>query len=164
MKTGHVMWIPAAVRVLSVSSAAVLMLGGLSACASVPMPTERLALAEAAVQRAITVSTEQELAAAQQSNAAQAGQLQTAAEGALDDQARLARRDAQVAELQAQMRLLDARKTERGMVVTLADVLFGTGQSRLRVLETAPWSSWPTSCGAAHSAMRPSKVCRQRRL
>jgi outer membrane protein OmpA-like peptidoglycan-associated protein len=76
--------------------------------------------------------TEQELAAAQQSNATQAGQLQSAAQGAQDDQARLARRDAQVAELQAQMRVLDARKTERGMVVTLGDVLFSTGQSRLQ--------------------------------
>ena len=76
--------------------------------------------------------TAQELASAQQSNAAQANQLAAAAAVAQDDQARLARRDAQVQELQAQMSALNARKTERGMVVTLGDVLFSTGQSRLQ--------------------------------
>jgi outer membrane protein OmpA-like peptidoglycan-associated protein len=58
--------------------------------------------------------------------------LAAAAAVAQDDQARLARRDAQVQELQAQMSALNARKTERGMVVTLGDVLFSTGQSRLQ--------------------------------
>ena len=47
--------------------------------------------------------TAQELASAQQSNAAQANQLAAAAAGAQDDQARLARRDAQLQELQIQM-------------------------------------------------------------
>ena len=78
------------------------------------------------------VRTAQELASAQQSNAMQASQLAAAAAGAQDDQARLARRDAQLQELQAQMSALNARKTERGMVVTLGDVLFSTGQSRLQ--------------------------------
>jgi outer membrane protein OmpA-like peptidoglycan-associated protein len=78
------------------------------------------------------VRTTQELASAQQSNAMQASQLAAAAAGAQDDQARLARREAQVQELQAQMNALNARKTERGMVVTLGDVLFSTGQSRLQ--------------------------------
>ncbi len=76
--------------------------------------------------------TAQELASAQQSNATQAGQLAVAAAGAQDDQARLARRDAQLQDMQAQMSALNARKTERGMVVTLGDVLFSTGQSRLQ--------------------------------
>ena len=78
------------------------------------------------------VRTAQELASAQQSNASQASQLAAAAAGAQDDQARLAQREAQVRELQVQMSALNARKTERGMVVTLGDVLFSTGQSRLQ--------------------------------
>lgn len=85
-----------------------------------------------ASSRQSNARTAQELAGAQQSNAAQATQLALAAAGAQDDQARLARRDAQVQELQAQMGALNARKTDRGMVVTLGDVLFSTGQSRLQ--------------------------------
>ncbi len=77
-------------------------------------------------------STRQQLDSAQRSNAAQAGQLAAAAAGAQDDQARLARRDAQPEEMQGQMAALNARKTDRGMVVTLGDVLFATGQSRLQ--------------------------------
>jgi hypothetical protein len=57
VKTGLVMWIPAAVTALSVTSAVVLMFGGLAACASVPMPHEQLAVTEGAVQCATSVST-----------------------------------------------------------------------------------------------------------
>lgn len=57
MKTGLVMWIPAAVTALSVTSAVVLMFGGLAARASVPMPHEQLAVTEGAVQCATSVST-----------------------------------------------------------------------------------------------------------
>ena len=42
-----------------------------------------------------------------------------------------ARRDAQVGDLQAQLAELNARQTERGMVVTLGDVLFDSGRAQL---------------------------------
>jgi len=41
------------------------------------------------------------------------------------------RADARVSDLEAQLKDLNARKTERGMVVTLGDVLFDNGQSSL---------------------------------
>ena len=47
------------------------------------------------------------------------------------DQARIARRDAQLADMQAQLQDLQTRKTDRGMVVTLGDVLFETGKANL---------------------------------
>ena len=49
-----------------------------------------------------------------------------------EDQARLASRDAQVSSLSQQLKDLNARKTDRGIVVTLGDMLFDTGQSRLQ--------------------------------
>lgn len=45
--------------------------------------------------------------------------------------AELDRREARVNDLETQLRDLNARKTERGIVVTLGDVLFDSGQSRL---------------------------------
>jgi outer membrane protein OmpA-like peptidoglycan-associated protein len=42
------------------------------------------------------------------------------------------RNDARVRDLEAQLAELDAKKTDRGMVVTLGDVLFDTGKSQLR--------------------------------
>jgi len=44
---------------------------------------------------------------------------------------RLASRDARVADLETQLNALNAKKTERGMVVTLGDVLFDSGKSQL---------------------------------
>jgi len=41
------------------------------------------------------------------------------------------RRDARVSELEMQLKALNAKKTERGMVLTLGDVLFDSGQARL---------------------------------
>jgi outer membrane protein OmpA-like peptidoglycan-associated protein len=76
--------------------------------------------------------TAQALASSQQNNAAQAAQLAQAAMSAQDDQMRLAKRDAQVADLQAQMREINGRPTERGIVVTLGDLLFRSGQSNLQ--------------------------------
>lgn len=76
--------------------------------------------------------TAQALAASQLDNAAQAAQLAQAAAAARDDQARLARRDAQLADMQAQLREINGRKTEGGIVVTLGDLLFGSGQARLQ--------------------------------
>jgi outer membrane protein OmpA-like peptidoglycan-associated protein len=77
----------------------------------------RLALrtAEAdAAQRALTAS-EQDAA-------------RKAAELAMANQ----RNDARVSDLEAQLAELNAKKTDRGMVVTLGDVLFDTGKSQLR--------------------------------
>ena len=73
-----------------------------------------------------------ELAASQQDNAAQSAQLAQAAVASQEDQARLARRDAQLADTQAQLREINGRKTERGIVVTLGDLLFSSGQARLQ--------------------------------
>lgn len=42
-----------------------------------------------------------------------------------------ARSDARVSELEAQLLAMNAKKTDRGMVLTLGDVLFRTGDSRL---------------------------------
>jgi outer membrane protein OmpA-like peptidoglycan-associated protein len=50
---------------------------------------------------------------------------------ALRERDRLARRDARVTDLETQLNALNARKTERGMVVTLGDVLFDSGKSQL---------------------------------
>jgi hypothetical protein len=100
------MWIPAGVTALSVTSAAVLMFGGLAACASAPMPTEQLAVAEAAVQRASSVSTRESAPAelgmavdklARARSAVQAGDAERARR--LADEAAL---DAQVADIRAQ--------------------------------------------------------------
>jgi outer membrane protein OmpA-like peptidoglycan-associated protein len=48
------------------------------------------------------------------------------------DRARLAARDAQVQGLEQELRELNARPTDRGMVVTLGDLLFDTGKSQLQ--------------------------------
>ena len=78
---------------------------------------------------------QQKLAASQQSNAEKAAALAnaesaaaaTAAATALREQANAARLN----DLEMQLQEINAKKTERGMVVTLGDVLFDTGQSRL---------------------------------
>ena len=74
----------------------------------------------------------QQLAASQQSNAMQSAALAKAGADAQGDKERQARTDAQVSDLQAQLKDINARKTERGMVVTLGDLLFSTGQSKLQ--------------------------------
>jgi outer membrane protein OmpA-like peptidoglycan-associated protein len=77
----------------------------------------RLALrtAEAdAAQRALTAS--------EQENASKAAELAMAGQ----------RNDARVSDLEAQLRELNAKKTDRGMVVTLGNVLFDTGKAELR--------------------------------
>ena len=77
-------------------------------------------------------STSQQLTAAQQAAANANQQLAGAQQSVAMQQAELARREAQLAELQAQMRDLNGRKTDRGIVVTLGDVLFATGQATLQ--------------------------------
>ncbi len=61
-------------------------------------------------------------------------ELMAAAQSEADAAARREeeRKDARVAELEAQLLALDAKKTDRGMVLTLGDVLFDTGRAQIR--------------------------------
>jgi outer membrane protein OmpA-like peptidoglycan-associated protein len=77
-------------------------------------------------------NTNQQLANSQQANASANQQLANSQQSNAIQQAQLARRDAQLGDLQSQLRELNARKTERGIVVTLGDVLFATGQATLQ--------------------------------
>jgi len=98
-------------------TAASLAAQAVTASAAAERDKMRLALrtAEAdAAQRALTAS-EQEAA-------------RKAAELAMAKQ----RNEARVSDLEAQLAELNAKKTDRGMVVTLGDVLFDTGKSQLR--------------------------------
>lgn len=85
----------------------------------------------AASQQA-NASTNQQLANSQMAAASTAQQLANAQQSNAVQQAQLERRDAQLGELQSQLRDLNARKTDRGIVVTLGDVLFATGQATLQ--------------------------------
>ena len=76
-------------------------------------------------------TAERQLAASQRSNARKTAELAEADAAAQRDRARVERRDARVSDLETQLKELNARKTDRGMVVTLGDVLFDTGQARL---------------------------------
>ncbi|MEO8018058.1 MAG: OmpA family protein [Pseudomonadota bacterium] len=84
-----------------------------------------VAKADAANARADTA--EQKLAANQARGDADAALL---AANASRDQAALAQQ--QAAELQRQIELLQARPTDRGLVLTLGDTLFATGKSELK--------------------------------
>ena len=61
-----------------------------------------------------------------------AAAVQAQATQAQADKDKLAKRDQELAELQAQLKELNARQTERGLIVTLGDVLFDTGSSQLK--------------------------------
>jgi outer membrane protein OmpA-like peptidoglycan-associated protein len=63
--------------------------------------------------------------------AARENERAAAQQDASASQRQLARSDARVADLQTQLNALNAKKTERGMVVTLGDVLFDSGKSQL---------------------------------
>jgi outer membrane protein OmpA-like peptidoglycan-associated protein len=77
-----------------------------------------------AAQRTAQTSREQSEAARQQS--------ETAVRVAQAAQMKTAEAQARAAQLEAQMRTLNAKKTERGMVVTIGDVLFDTGRAELK--------------------------------
>jgi outer membrane protein OmpA-like peptidoglycan-associated protein len=77
-------------------------------------------------------NTSQQLASAQQANANANQQLANSQQSNAIQQAQLARRDMQVGDLQSQLRDMNARKTDRGIVVTLGDVLFATGKATLQ--------------------------------
>jgi outer membrane protein OmpA-like peptidoglycan-associated protein len=66
----------------------------------------------------------QQLATAEQNNTRKTAELAAA-------DANAARAQARNNDLEMQLKELNARKTDRGMVVTLGDVLFNTGQARL---------------------------------
>lgn len=76
-------------------------------------------------------AAERQLALSQQSNAQKTAELAAADAAAKLDQARVERRDARVNDLEMQLKDLNAKKTDRGLVVTLSDVLFDTGKSEL---------------------------------
>lgn len=78
--------------------------------------------AEAERQRVVLQAREQEAAARQQEAAAREREAQAARTQA----------EQQAALLQEQLRELQARQTDRGLVLTLGDVLFDTGQSTLK--------------------------------
>jgi outer membrane protein OmpA-like peptidoglycan-associated protein len=91
-----------------------------------------------AVRTAEADASQQQLALSQQSNARKTAELAVAdaniareQASVAREQARVDRRDARVSDLESQLKELNAKKTDRGMVVTLGDVLFDSGQSRL---------------------------------
>jgi outer membrane protein OmpA-like peptidoglycan-associated protein len=70
-----------------------------------------------------------DLAESQQRNASMTAAQAEASAAAEREQAL---KDARVAELEAQLLALNAKQTERGMVLTLGDVLFDTGLAQIR--------------------------------
>jgi outer membrane protein OmpA-like peptidoglycan-associated protein len=76
-------------------------------------------------------AAKRQLTLSEESNARKSAELARADAAAERDQARVERRDARVNDLEMQLRDLNAKQTERGLVVTLGDVLFNSGQARL---------------------------------
>ena len=74
----------------------------------------------------------QQLAVSQQSNALKTAELAAADAAAVRDKATVDRGDARVSDLEMQLKEMNAKKTDRGMVVTLGDVLFDSGRSALQ--------------------------------
>lgn len=72
-----------------------------------------------------------DLARAEKESASQGESLARAEREAAADRARLAQRDEREQDLKQQLAELNARNTERGIVVTLGDVLFDSGQAQL---------------------------------
>ena len=72
------------------------------------------------------------LAQAARTSDRQAGELAQADAAAAAERTRLAQRDARVNDLELQLQVLNARRSERGIVVTLGDLLFATGQADLK--------------------------------
>jgi len=78
---------------------------------------------------------QRKLAVSERDNAMKTADLAAADAAAQQDRARDAerihRRDAHVADLQVQLEALNAKKTDRGMILTLGDVLFDSGKAQL---------------------------------
>lgn len=77
-------------------------------------------------------ASQRQLDTARQDAARSEAERAQAARSAQEDQARLASSDARVDDLEAQLREMNARRTERGIVVTLGDMLFDSGRSQLQ--------------------------------
>jgi outer membrane protein OmpA-like peptidoglycan-associated protein len=84
-----------------------------------------------ATQREALVARQQALSAQEQARMAQEQAASSQSQALASQQAAEAAR-ARTTTLEAQLRELDARNTDRGLVVTLGDVLFDTGSSNLR--------------------------------
>ena len=78
-----------------------------------------------------TDDANRKLAVSQESEARKTAALAAAEASALTARDLKARSDARTSDLEDQLRALNAKKTERGMVLTLGDVLFASGQARL---------------------------------
>ena len=78
-----------------------------------------------------TNAAQQKLVVSEQSNAQKSTELAEANVAVVREQARSDRSDARVSDLETQLKDLNAKKTDHGMVVTLGDVLFDTGESTL---------------------------------
>lgn len=76
-------------------------------------------------------AAQRQLIASQRSDAQKTAELARAEVSAVTEQARMEQSQARVADLESELRALNATKTDRGMVVTLGDVLFDSGQARL---------------------------------
>lgn len=92
---------------------------------------QRIQLANATADRARLEARSREAAAARReaSQQAQVAAAQAQRAAAADQRARAA--NEQVRQLEARMREIEAQQTERGLLVTLGDVLFETGKSEL---------------------------------
>lgn len=84
-----------------------------------------------AMRTAEADSAQRDLAAAEMAGERKTAALATVERTAMADRARLDSRNARVESLEQALQELSASRTERGMVVTLRDVLFDTGQSQL---------------------------------
>jgi len=71
-------------------------------------------------------------AMAEQDSAAKTVQLAQSEANTQAERDRVARRDIKVSELESQLHDMNARYTDRGVVITLGDLLFDTGASELR--------------------------------
>ena len=90
--------------------------------ANAQLDAQRIAEADAA---------KQQLAQSQLSNTQKSIDLAAANAATERGQASLDSKDAQLNDLELQLKDLNAKKTDRGMVVTVGDVLFDSGQARL---------------------------------
>ncbi len=75
---------------------------------------------------------ERRLGAAERDNARQRSELARSEAGAMAERSRLIDSDARLKETELQLKALNARQTARGIVVTLGDLLFASGQSQLQ--------------------------------
>lgn len=82
-------------------------------------------------KRDLTVSEQNSAMKSSQLANASASATATAAATALREQESAMRNAAAITDLQSQLSELNAKKTDRGMVVTLGDVLFATGDAKL---------------------------------